>query len=110
MQQGQSWQFEKAMKFYNLSFSTIENILEDDGDRPFDDNLILLLCGLYNNMGYIHARSNNVEETKFCLEWLQRTVFAEEFTTAPISDEDYCFFSLYLTFRLEEHFNTAPAA
>ena len=107
MKHEKDWQFRKAMRFYDLSFSTVENILQDYG---FDENLVLLLCSLYNNMGYIHARAHNHQETKFCLDWLQRTVFADEFSDAPISDEDYCFFSLYLTFCSDKQFSTAPAA
>lgn len=106
---GKSWQFKKAMRFYELSFSTIENILQDFG---FDSNLVLLLCSLYNNMGHIYARANDVGESQFCLEWLQRTVHADEFNyCTSICDEDYSFFSQYLMFCTPQHqFSSASAA
>jgi hypothetical protein len=106
---GRSWHFAKAMRFYELSFSTTESIIEE---YRFDSHLILLLCSLYNNMGHIYARSYDMEETKFCLEWLQNTVNAEEFSTCnSMCDEDYCFFSQYLMFgSTEQHFSSAPAA
>ncbi|CAB9528367.1 expressed unknown protein [Seminavis robusta] len=109
IQYGKSWHFAKAMRFYELSFSTIENVLQEYG---FDGNLIMLLCSLYNNMGHIHARSNDIEDTKFCLEWLQRTVNAEEFSNCnAMCDDDYCFFSQYLMFSsTHNHFRSAPAA
>ena len=107
---GKSWQFAKAMRFYELSYSTIENMIQDFGG--YDCNLILLLCSLYNNMGHIYARSNDAEERQFCLEWLQRTVNAEEFMACTVlSEEDCCFFSQYLMFTApSKQFSTAPAA
>ena len=106
---GKSWHFSKAMRFYELSFATIESIHEEYG---YDSHLILLLCSLYNNMGHIYARANDNEESQFCLEWLQRTVNLDEFSTSnSMCDEDYCFFSQYLMFgSTEEHFSSAPAA
>jgi hypothetical protein len=106
---GRSYHFTKAMRFYELSFCTIESITEEYG---FDSHLVLLLCSLYNNMGHIYARSNDVKEVKFCLEWLQRTVNTEEFSACTsISEEDFCFFSQYLMFgSTEQHFSSAPAA
>ena len=98
------------MRFYELSFSTIENVLEDIG---YDSTLGLMMCSLYNNMGHIYARVNDVEESQFCLEFLQRTVKAEEFNDDNmICEEDCGFFSQYLMFcaSTTEHFRTARAA
>lgn len=107
MEHGKTWQFKKALRFYNLSLATVENTLDEFG---FDENLVLLLCSLYNNIGFIHAKTHNHQETKDCLAWLQRAVCAEQFSSAPMSDDDYCFFSLYLTFCSDTQFTTAAAA
>lgn len=95
------------MRFYKLSLATVETILEEYG---FDETLVLLLCSLYNNMGFIHAAVQNHQEMRVCLGWLQRTVGAEHFSWAPISDEEYSFFSLYLAFSPDTQFITAPVA
>lgn len=107
---GTTKHFRRAMKFYELSFSTIENVLQDLD--YVDSNLVLLLCGLHNNMGHMYAFCNDTEESQFCLEWIQRTVVAEEFNECEvICEEDCSFFSQYRMFcSPKEQFRSAPAA
>lgn len=107
MKHGRTWQFDRAMKFYDLSFSSVENIMQDFG---FDLILIVILCGLCNNLGYLHARARDMDQMRFCLEWLQRTAYADEFSNASMTEEDYDFFSFYLLFRSVDQFSTATAA
>jgi hypothetical protein len=107
---GSSRHFAKAMRFYDLSLSTVECMLQGFG---YDSNMVLMLCSLYNNMGHVHALFNDVEETQFCLDWLQKAVTAEEFNDEEvISEEDSSFFSQYLMYdnSAAEHFRAARAA
>jgi hypothetical protein len=104
---GVSSKISRALHLYQLSLTTLENLAEDSG---FDGALLLLLCGLYNNMGHCHAFFFERHDTVCCIEWLQTILHAEEFATEFICEEEYDFFSQYLLLRSDEKLCVAPAA
>lgn len=104
---GETSRFPRALRLYQLAYTAIENLSEEKG---FDDDLTLLLCALFNNMGHIHSVFYEQQETRVCLEWLQSILHKEQFSTASICEEDFAFFFDYLLFTPEEIFCFAAAA
>ena len=109
LSEGRSADFINALKLYQLTITTMENISADTSG--FDDEvLVILLCCLYNQMGHIHAYFQEVDETKFCLEWIQSMLYTEEPFCSEFYQEEYSFFHQYLLLSPQEQFSLAPAA
>lgn len=99
-------EYQVAINLYQMALNLVENSIQDnedeDGSTPEEcQNLIILLCAIFNNMANIHSRHFNIEETRNCVECLKEIV-SQEYYAVSVHEDDYFFFYLNL-------FVTAPA-
>lgn len=101
-------EFQVAMNLYQMALSLVETSIREPTQEC--QNLVLLLCAIFNNMANIHARHFHVEETRNCLECLKEIV-SNDNACATTEQEDQFFFYLNLFVAAPVHdFAIAPAA
>lgn len=105
-----------ALNLYQLALSLVETSIqshENDKEQPLQEecqNLVVLLCAIFNNMANIHSRHFRVQETRNCLECLKEIVSNPYYGTEE-EEEDHFFFylNLFVTAPTQD-FAIAPAA
>jgi hypothetical protein len=100
--------FANALQFYAGAYQVLESSCRVFG-FPHDDALLLVL-GLFNNMGHIHSSFMiDIEKTQQCVSWMQST-FAAPQTQHVLAPEDYAFFSQYIAVPAGSQLMISPAA
>ncbi|CAB9500046.1 expressed unknown protein [Seminavis robusta] len=104
--------FRVAINLYQMALSLVESSIRRGEDEEGEEcqNLVILLCAIFNNMANIHSRHLHVEQTRNCLECLKEIVSSVG-TVVPCVEEDHFFFYLSLFVTAPVHdFAIAPAA
>lgn len=104
IRQGSTIELGKALQFYRLAHCVLEKVKDVVGLEVH----LLILMGLLNNMGHIHANCYNLEQTSRCIEWLQRAISSRH--SGVLGDADYRFFYTHLKVIPVGHIEFAPAA
>lgn len=97
----------KALQLYELAYATMEKAANEY--YPSDQAFFMILCALYNNMGYVHDYYLNSSKALSCLEGLQLAL-RESSASLLLNRVDYSFFSQYLVINAEKLLALAPAA
>ena len=104
IRQGCTNELDKALRFYRLAHCVLEKVKDVVGLEVH----MLILMGLLNNMGHIHANCFNMEQISRCIEWLQRAITSRH--SGVLEDVDYEFFYTHLKVIPVDHLKFAPAA
>jgi len=118
--------YQVSMNLYQMALSLLDNSIQNQHQAQQQplvgsscQNLLVLLCAIFNNMANIHSRHFHVPETRRCLECLKEVV--DTYTNDPEQrryaqgysavEEDHFFFylNIYVTAPLHD-FAIAPAA
>jgi hypothetical protein len=92
-----------ALRFYRLSHSALEHVKDNVNIEVH----IVILLGLVNNMGHIHATLCNHEQISRCISWLQQAIQSRQ--SKALSHADFDFFAQLRLIPLE-HGKFAPSA
>jgi hypothetical protein len=106
-------EYQVAMNLYQMALNLVEHSIQDEDDGNTSEecqNLIILLCAIFNNMANIHSRHFNIEETRNCLECVKEIV-SQDYYVVNVQEEDQFFFylNLFVTAPVSA-FAIAPAA
>jgi hypothetical protein len=110
--------FRVAINLYQMSLSLVESSIprdnEEQGSQEECQNLIILVCAIFNNLANIHSRFFHVTEARNCIECLREiisSVSSSADVITPCVEEDHLFFYLNLFVTAPVHdFAIAPAA
>jgi hypothetical protein len=110
--------FRVAINLYQMSLSLVESSIQRDIEEQDNQeecqNLVILLCAIFNNLANIHSRFFHVTEARNCIECLREivsSVSSSDGVVSPCVEEDHFFFYLNLFVVAPVHdFAIAPAA